>query len=87
VETSRVTTHSHPIHTVGGVLHYGVTNIPSAVPYTSTYALTNSTLPWVAQLADKGWRRACSDNQALRQGLNVVEGRLVHAGVAKAQDR
>ncbi len=87
VATSRPTTHSDPVRVVHEVVHYGVTNIPSAVPNTSTYALTNSTLPWVVQLADKGWRRACRENPALLRGLNVVEGALVNARVAEAQNK
>ncbi|MDP1808500.1 MAG: alanine dehydrogenase [Actinomycetota bacterium] len=77
VETSQPTTHSDPVRVVHDVLHYAVTNIPSAVPNTSTYALTNSTLPWLLQLAGKGWRQACLDNPALRKGLNVVDGRHI----------
>jgi alanine dehydrogenase len=61
-----------------------VANIPGAVPYTSTLALTNATLPYALQLADKGWRKACVDNEELRKGLNVVEGNVVYREVAEA---
>ena len=83
-ETSRPTTHEEPTYYVDGILHYCVANIPCAVPYTSTLALTNATLPYALQLADKGWRKACSDNEELRKGLNVVEGKVVYRQVAEA---
>ena len=83
-ETSHPTTHEEPTYYVDGMLHYCVANIPGAVPYTSTLALTNATLPYALQLADKGWRKACSDNEELRKGLNVVEGKVVYKEVAKA---
>lgn len=83
-ETSRPTTHEEPTYYVDGILHYCVANIPGAVPYTSTLALTNATLPYALQLADKGWRKACSDNEELRKGLNVVEGKVVYREVAEA---
>ena len=83
-ETSHPTTHEEPTYYVDGILHYCVANIPGAVPYTSTLALTNATLPYVLQLADKGWRKACADNEELRKGLNVVEGKVVYKEVAEA---
>ena len=83
-ETSHPTTHEEPTYYVDGMLHYCVANIPGAVPYTSTLALTNATLPYALQLADKGWRKACSDNEELRKGLNVVEGNVVYKEVAEA---
>ena len=83
-ETSRPTTHEEPTYYIGEILHYCVANIPGAVPYTSTLALTNATLPYALQLADKGWRKACSDNEELRKGLNVVEGKVVYREVAEA---
>lgn len=83
-ETSRPTTHEEPTYYVDGILHYCVANIPGAVPYTSTLALTNATLPYALQLADKGWRKACADNEELRKGLNIVEGKVVYKGVAEA---
>ena len=83
-ETSHPTTHQEPTYYVDGILHYCVANIPGAVPYTSTLALTNATLPYALQLANKGWRRACADNEELRKGLNVVEGKVVYKEVAEA---
>lgn len=83
-ETSRPTTHEDPVYYVDGILHYCVANIPGAVPYTSTLALTNATLPYALQLADKGWRRACAENEELRLGLNIVEGKVVYRSVAEA---
>ena len=80
-ETSRPTTHEDPVYYVDGILHYCVANIPGAVPYTSTLALTNATLPYALQLADKGWRRACAENEELRLGLNIVEGKVVYRSV------
>ncbi len=81
-ETSHATTHSDPVYEVDGILHYAVANIPGAVPHTSTSALTNATLRYVLALADKGWRQACKDDAALREGLNVVEGDVVYQAVA-----
>ena len=83
-ETSHPTTHEEPTFYVDGILHYCVANIPGAVPYTSTLALTNATLPYALQLADKGWRKACADNEELRKGLNIVEGKVVYKEVALA---
>lgn len=83
-ETSRPTTHEDPVYYVDGILHYCVANIPGAVPYTSTLALTNATLPYVIQLANKGWEQACRDNEELRKGLNIVEGKVVYKPVAEA---
>ena len=83
-ETSRPTTHEEPTYFVDGILHYCVANIPGAVPYTSTLGLTNATLPYAIQLADKGWRRACKENHELELGLNVVEGKVVYKQVADA---
>ena len=83
-ETSHPTTHENPTYYVDGVLHYAVANIPGAVPCTSTAALTNATLPYAVQLADKGWKRACRDSMELYRGLNVVEGKVTYRGVAEA---
>lgn len=83
-ETTKPTTHENPVYVVDGVLHYCVANMPGAVPYTSTIALTNATLPYALQLAEKGWKKACSDNNALRLGLNVIDGKVVYKGVADA---
>lgn len=84
METSKPTTHDDPIYLVDGVVHYCVANMPGAVPYTSTVALTNATLPYAIQLADKGWKQACAENRPLKLGLNVVNGKVVYEGVAKA---
>jgi len=86
VETIEPTTHQEPIYEVDGVVHYGVANMPGAVPRTSTLALTNATLPYARTLAGKGWRRACIDDGALTRGVNVVEGAVTHEGVAEAFD-
>jgi alanine dehydrogenase len=83
-ETSRPTTHADPTYVVDGVVHYMVANMPGAVPRTSTYALNNATLPFALQLADKGWRRALSDNPHLKQGLNIASGKVTYKAVAKA---
>jgi alanine dehydrogenase len=83
-ETSKPTTHADPVYTVDGVIHYCVANMPGAVPYTSTLALTNATLPYAIQLANKGWKKACSDNAELRLGLNVINGKVVYQGVSDA---
>jgi alanine dehydrogenase len=82
-ETSRPTSHSNPTYIEEGVVHYCVTNMPGAVARTSTYALTNATLPFVLALADKGWRAALADDPHLRHGLNVHAGRVTHAAVAR----
>ncbi len=81
-ETSHPTTHSEPTYVIDGVVHYCVANIPGAVPYTSTLALTNATLPYVLALAKKNWRQACKDDAALALGLNVVEGKVVYKAIA-----
>jgi alanine dehydrogenase len=83
-ETSKATTHEDPIYEVDGVVHYCVANMPGAVPYTSTLALTNATLPYALQLANLGWKQACSNNEELRKGLNVVNGKVVFKGVSDA---
>ena len=82
--TSRPTTHDDPVYDVDGVVHYCVANMPGAVPRTSTFALTNATLPYVAALADKGWQRAFREDRHLAAGLNVVDHRIVFAEVADA---
>jgi alanine dehydrogenase len=83
-ETSRPTTHERPIYVDGNVVHYCVTNMPAAVPHTSTYALTNATLSYALEIADQGVEKACRNNRALRHGLNVYAGRVVHPAVAQA---
>lgn len=82
-ETSHPTTHTDPVYTVDGVVHYAVANIPGAVPYTSTMALTNATLPYALRIADMGWRAACDADPGLAEGLNVVEGRIVCPAITK----
>lgn len=86
IETCKPTTHEDPTYFVDEVLHYCVANMPGAVPYTSTLALTNATLPYAIQLASKGWKQACSENEELKKGLNIVEGRVVYKGVSEAFD-
>lgn len=83
-ETSHPTTHAEPVYTFDDIVHYAVANIPGAVPFTSTLALTNATLPYALQLADKGWKKACSDNAALALGVNIVDGKITFPGVAEA---
>ena len=85
-ETSHPTTHSEPVYTVDGIVHYAVANIPGAVPMTSTLALTNATLPYAIALADKGWKQACKDDKSLALGVNIVDGKIVFPGVAQAFD-
>lgn len=83
-ETTVATTHADPTFMVDDVLHYCVANMPGAVPRTSTIALTNATLPYAIQIAEKGWKQACIDSKPLRLGLNVVDGKVVYEGVAEA---
>jgi alanine dehydrogenase len=83
-ETSRPTTHSDPTYEVDGITHYCVTNMPGAVPITSTYALTNATLPYVLDIAERGVREALDASPGLRMGLNVDRGEITHPAVAEA---
>lgn len=83
-ETSHPTTHADPVYTVDTIVHYCVANIPGAVPQTSTLALTNATLPYVLELADKGWKKACKEDKSLYSGLNIIEGKIVYPAVAEA---
>ncbi|NLR94842.1 MULTISPECIES: alanine dehydrogenase [Flammeovirga] len=83
-ETTKPTTHAEPVFEVDGVMHYCVANMPGAVPYTSTLALTNATLPYAIQLADKGWEKACLENEELKKGLNIINGDVVYKAVADA---
>ncbi len=83
VETIRPTTHSDPVYKLHGVLHYGVPNIPGAVPRTSTYALSNATLPYALKLAELGFQRAVWDDPALAKGVNVFQGKLTYRAVAE----
>jgi len=84
IETCKPTTHENPTYIIDDVVHYCVANMPGAVPYTSTLALTNATLPYAIQIANKGWKKACADSEELKKGLNVVNGKVVYKGVAEA---
>jgi alanine dehydrogenase len=86
VETTHATTHSDPTFTVDGVIHYCVANMPGAVPRTSTYALSNATLPYIAKLADMGAKAAIQADPALARGVNTYDGAITYAGVAEAFD-
>jgi alanine dehydrogenase len=83
-ETTRPTTHANPTYIEEGIVHYCVANIPGAYPRTSTLALTNATFPYIVQIADKGYERALEENEALRKGLNLMDGKLVCQGVAES---
>ncbi|MGH9675392.1 MAG: alanine dehydrogenase [Bryobacteraceae bacterium] len=87
LETSRPTTHTDPVYYVDGVLHYCVSNMPAAVPHTSTLALTNATLPYLLELAGQGLRKACAESEAIREGLNTFAGRITYPAVAESQGR
>ncbi len=82
-ETSKPTTHADPVYEVDGILHYCVANIPGAVPFTSTLALTNATLPYAVKLANMGWEKACEQHEDLRMGLNIVKGEVVYSAIAE----
>ncbi len=84
VETTRPTTHEKPIYIIDDVVHYAVANMPGAVPYTSTVALTNVTLPYVLKLANLGWQKACEQDTSLQKGLNIVEGKVVYKEIRDA---
>jgi alanine dehydrogenase len=86
-ETSHATTHTDPIYYIDGVLHYCVSNMPAAVPHTSTYGLTNATVPYLLALANKGLERACEDNNAISEGVNTYAGEITYAGVAESQHK
>lgn len=83
-ETSRETTHADPTYTVGGIVHYAVSNMPGALPRTSTLALNNATLPYAVEIANKGWKKAMQENSDIKRGANVVEGMVTYEGVAEA---
>jgi alanine dehydrogenase len=83
-ETCRPTTHTNPIYTVDGIVHYCVANMPGALPKTSTHALTNATLPYAIEIADKGWKKAMQENREIRLGSNIVLGKATCKGVADA---
>jgi len=84
-ETSHATTHTDPVYVVDGVLHYCVSNMPAAVPHTSTFALTNATFPYLAELCAKGLERACEENAAIREGVNTYQGYITYPGVEESQ--
>ncbi|TRZ46485.1 alanine dehydrogenase [Robertkochia solimangrovi] len=84
VETTRATTHEDPTYIIDDVVHYCVANMPGAVPYTSTVALTNVTLPYVLKLADLGWEKACAADKSLAKGLNIIKGEIVYQGITEA---
>lgn len=84
IETCKPTTHENPTYIIDDVVHYCVANMPGAVPYTSTLALTNATLPYAIKLAANGWKKACQDSGELRKGLNVIQGKVVYKAVADA---
>ncbi|HIJ55083.1 MAG TPA: alanine dehydrogenase [Deltaproteobacteria bacterium] len=86
VETAKPTTHDDPIYEVDGIIHYCVANMPGAVSMTSTVALTNATLPYALQLADKGYKKAAQENPELAKGINIIEGKITYKGVAEAFD-
>ncbi len=83
-ETSKATTHGEPIYTVDGVVHYCVANMPGAVPKTSTLALTNATLPYAVEIANKGWQQAMQENPEIKAGANVIKGKVTYQGVSDA---
>jgi len=85
-ETTKPTTHNSPTYIIDDVLHYSVANMPGAVPMTSTEALTNATIGYAIEIANKGWKKACLDNEPLKKGLNVINGDIVYKAVADAFD-
>jgi alanine dehydrogenase len=86
-ETSHATTHTDPIYFVDGVLHYCVSNMPAAVPHTSTFALNNATFPYLLELANRGLLGACAHSKAIREGVNTYQGRIVYEAVAESQGK
>ena len=85
-ETTKPTTHSSPTYIIDDVLHYSVANMPGAVPMTSTEALTNATIAYAIEIANKGWKKACNENEPLKKGLNIINGDIVYKSVADAFD-
>jgi len=83
-ETSRPTTHDNPCYEIDGVIHYCVANMPGAVAKTSTIALTNATLPYAIQIANKGWKKAMQDNKEIKRGANIIRGKITYKAVAEA---
>ncbi len=86
IETCKPTTHEDPTFIIDDIVHYCVANMPGAVPYTSTLALTNATLPYAIALANKGWKKACNDSNELKLGLNIIKGDVVYEAVAQVYD-
>ncbi|WP_299777770.1 alanine dehydrogenase [uncultured Formosa sp.] len=86
METTKATTHEDPTFIIDDIVHYCVANMPGAVPYTSTLALTNVTLPYVLKLANKGWEQACAEDKSLALGLNIVSGKIVYGEITEAFD-
>lgn len=86
IETTKPTTHENPTYIIDDVVHYSVANMPGAVPYTSTIALTNVTLPYVLKLADLGWKAACEKDKSLSKGLNIIHGEIVYKEISEAFD-
>ena len=86
-ETSHPTTHTDPTYVVDEVVHYCVSNMPAAVPHTSTFGLTNATFPYVLQLASKGLQQACADSPAICEGVNTYQGHVTYPAVAESQNR
>ncbi len=86
-ETSHATTHTDPIYFVDGVLHYCVSNMPAAVPHTSTFGLTNATFPYLLELANKGLEKACEGSEAISEGVNTYQGHVTYPAVAESQNR
>ncbi len=84
METTKPTTHENPTYIIEDVVHYCVANMPGAVPYTSTVALTNVTLPYIMTLANKGWQKACNEHEGLQKGLNIAHGEVVYMEIAEA---
>jgi len=84
IETAKPTTHDHPTFVVDGIVHYCVANMPGAVPFTSTIGLTNVTLPYAIQIANRGWKRALNENPELDKGLNIAHGVVTYKDVASA---
>jgi alanine dehydrogenase len=83
-ETSKETTHADPTYTIDGIVHYAVSNMPGALPRTSTLALNNATLPYAVEIANKGWKKAMKENSEIKRGANVVKGKVTYRGVAEA---
>jgi alanine dehydrogenase len=83
-ETSKATTHKDPVYTIDGIIHYCVGNMPGAVARTSALALTNATLPYAVEIANKGWKKAMQENPEIRKGANVIKGEITFKGVADA---